>query len=206
MAQLEWDRIEDRQYQLGIDRGVLYPAGAPAVAWNGLVSVTENTGRELKSWYQDGIKYFEYAVAKPYSGRIQAFTYPSVLDTLLGGQKLNGVLVHEQPAGRFGLCYRTLVGDQLDGPGVAYKLHILYNLTGSADDPTFTTLGGQAAPNAFGWSVSGIPIPIAGMRPSSHLSVDSRSVSPQKLQQIEAMLYGTEGADAYLPSPSDLLS
>lgn len=206
MTQLEWDRIEDRQYQLGIDRGVLYPAGAPAVAWNGLVSVSENTGRDVKSWYQDGVKFFEHAVAKPYSGKIQAYTYPSVLDTLLGGQMVNGVLVHEQLMGQFGLCYRTLVGGQLEGTGLAYKLHILYNLTGTLDDPTYTTLGGQVAPNTFGWGVSGIPVAIDGMQPSCHLSVDSRSVSFAKLEQIEGMLYGTESANAYLPSPSELLS
>lgn len=207
MAKLEWDKVDGRGYRHGLDRGVLYPQGLPASVWNGLVSVDEAVAREIKSWYQDGVKMYDYALAKPYEGKIKAFTYPSVLDTLLGGQKQNGILVHEQPAGgRFGLSYRTLIGDQVAGPSMAYIIHILYNLTATPEDLTRTTIGGQANPDTLGFSVSGIPIPVAGMRPSCHLSVDSRSVSPARLAQIEEALYGTDAQDAYLPTPAQLIA
>lgn len=207
MAKLEWDRVEDRQYQHGLDRGVLYPNGSPAVAWNGLVSVAESVAREIKSWYQDGVKMYDHALAKPFEGKIQAFTYPDVLDTLVGGQKQSGILFHEQPtAGRFGLAYRTLVGDGVLGPAAAYRIHILYNLSATPEDPTRTTVGDQTNPETLGFSVSGIPVPIAGMRPTCHVSIDSRSVSEAKLDAIEAILYGTAESDPRLPTPAELVA
>lgn len=207
MAKLEWDKVEGREYRHGLDRGVLYPEGLSASAWSGLVSVDEAVAREIKSWYQDGVKMYDYALAKPFEGKIKAFTYPSILDTLMGGQKQNGILFHEQPVGgRFGLTYRTLVGDQVQGPSMAYTIHILYNLLATPEDLARTTIGDQANPDTLGFSVSGIPIPVAGMRPTCHLSIDSRSVSEAKLDQIEAMLYGTEGQDAFLPTPAQLIA
>lgn len=201
MARLEWDRIEDRQYQLGIDRGVLYPAdGSAAVAWNGLVSVNENSDRDVKSWYQDGIKIFEFSSPKPYSGRIQAFTYPTVLETLMGSSTVDGIRVHEQAAKRFHLCYRTLVGNELEGPDLAHKIHLIYNLTAVPDDITYASMGGQVAPITFGWSVTAIPLKVEGMRPTSHISMDSREVEAGWLATMEETLYGTA-----LANPSILL-
>lgn len=207
MAQLEWDKTDGREYRHGLDRGVLYPQGLPAVTWNGLVSVDELTARETKSWYQDGVKMYDYTLVKPYEAKIKAFTYPSILDTLMGGRKQNGILVHEQPVGgRFGLSYRTLIGGQVQGPAMAYTIHVVYNLLATPEDISQTTIGNQANPDPLGFSVSGIPIPVAGMRPSCHLSIDSRSVSPERLTQIEEALYGTGNQDAYLPTPAQLIA
>jgi hypothetical protein len=204
MARLEWDRIEDRQYQLGIDRGVLYPAdGSAAAAWNGLVSVNEASDREVKSWYQDGVKIFEHSIPKPYSGRIQAFTYPDVLDTLMGSPISGGIRVHEQAAQRFHLCYRTLVGSDLEGADLGYKIHLLYNLTAVPDDTTYTTLGAQTLPITFGFGVSGVPVLVEGMRPTTHISIDSRDVAEGWLAAMEETLYGGAESNPDILLPND---
>jgi hypothetical protein len=57
MTVLEWDKIGDRRYETGVDRGVLFPPNGPAVPWNGLTAITETVSREVKSYYVDGVKY-----------------------------------------------------------------------------------------------------------------------------------------------------
>ena len=45
MAQLVWDKAEDRIFELGVDRGVFFPKDGddylPGVVWNGLINVIE---------------------------------------------------------------------------------------------------------------------------------------------------------------------
>lgn len=56
MAILEWDKVGERTYQAGLDRGVLYLNDGTVVPWNGLISVEESSDAELKSFYLDGVK------------------------------------------------------------------------------------------------------------------------------------------------------
>ena len=47
MTKLLWDQVGEREYETGVDRGVLYlPDGSgqynDGFAWNGLVTVTES--------------------------------------------------------------------------------------------------------------------------------------------------------------------
>src|SRR5881275_2506898 len=130
MAELVWDRVEDRQFETGVERGVIYPyMPVPAVPWNGLVQVTESPGRELKEYFQDGVKIFQRLVAGSYSGKVQAITYPSVLDDLMGSQSVaSGVNLHDQQEGTFDFTYRTRIGNQDQGADYAYTLHFITGL------------------------------------------------------------------------------
>lgn len=194
MAKLVWNEIQDRRFETGIERGALYPlSGAPA-AWNGLVSVAEGRAREVKSFFRDGVKYLDVSLPGSYSAKIQAFTYPDVLEELVGTRKFApGVNLHDQPAKMFHLSYRTLVGDVLEGTDHGYKLHLLYDLTVTPGDTTFTTMGDQVTPMLFEWTVSGASNHwMVGIRPSNHISIDSRYVDPVLLEDIERDLYGYE--------------
>ena len=47
MSRLVWDKVGERFYETGLDRGVLYPMGTggtsdKGVAWNGLTAVNES--------------------------------------------------------------------------------------------------------------------------------------------------------------------
>ena len=62
MAQLVWDKAEDRIFELGVDRGVFFPKDGdtylPGVVWNGLINVTEKSaGGEDNKQYADNIVY-----------------------------------------------------------------------------------------------------------------------------------------------------
>ena len=51
MTKLEWDKVDERLYEVGLDHGVLYVPSTPGVydngfAWNGLVSLEEDFGND----------------------------------------------------------------------------------------------------------------------------------------------------------------
>lgn len=206
MAPLEWDKIEERIFEAGVDRGVLYPLDGPGIAWNGLISVNEKTSREVKSYYLDGIKFLDHFVPGAYAATLQAFTYPDKLDEIMGTQEfVSGVRVHDQRVGMFHLAYRTLIGDPLDGLDLGYKLHLVYNLMANPSDVTFNSLANQVTANSFSWDISGVQTSMWGIRPANHLSFDSRYTNPVVLTMLEEQLYGTETTDPSMPDLVQLL-
>ena len=82
MAKLVWDQIGQRQYETGVDHGVLFNTNASGgyvagVAWNGLTTVTEApSGAEANAHYADNIKYLNLVGPEEFGGTIEAFTYP----------------------------------------------------------------------------------------------------------------------------------
>lgn len=204
MPRINWDEPGDRQFRTGLDRGVLYPQSGNGVPWNGLVSLTENDNREVKSYYIDGVKYLDHEVPGDWSGKLQAFTYPEILDEILGTYtQTPGVRVHDQPTKTFHLSYRTKIGNDLEGEDFGYIVHILYNLRAIPDEVTHTTRGAEVTPELFSWSLTATPPAISGIRPTAHISVDSRDVSSENLGVLENYLYG---GDAQSPTVFDLVS
>lgn len=82
MSKLVWDKIGERFYETGVDRGVLYPIQTDGqynkgVAWNGLSTITESpSGAEPSPIYADNMKYLNLTSAEDFSGTIEAFTSP----------------------------------------------------------------------------------------------------------------------------------
>ena len=206
--ELVWDEVGERRYETGIDRGVLYPPSGVAVSWNGLISVNETVSREVKPYFIDGIKFLDHHVPGSYSANLSAFTYPDEMDELVGiGEFAPGVFVHDQRSPKmFNLSYRTRVGNDLEGVDHAYKLHILYNLIAVLNDTTHSTVAASVEPMAFQWSIYGTPSQMFGIRPTSHISLDSRRIDSVLLGDLEELLYGTALLDPALPSLVDLLS
>jgi hypothetical protein len=187
---------------------VLYPLDGDAVPWNGLISVNETLGQEVKSYYIDGVKFLDQSIPGAYFAKLSAFTYPDELDELVGiGEFAPGVFVHDQQTSKFfNLSYRTMVGNDSEGFSHGYKIHILYNLLAVLSDTTMGTIGESVAPQVFEWSVSGTPPPpLIGIRPTSHISLDSRRLDPERLATLEATLYGSEDQEPNLPNFNALL-
>ncbi len=71
MSKLQWDKVGERYYETGVDRGVLFPMGKngvydKGVAWSGLTAINENpTGGEANPFYAD--LYFGFLSAILYS-------------------------------------------------------------------------------------------------------------------------------------------
>lgn len=206
MTALEWDMAGERYFETGINRGVLFTSDGDAYVWNGLTTVTESTEREVKSYYMDGIKYLDHHVPGSYAAKLEAFTYPEILDDLTGTMRYApGVYLHDQRAQVFHLSYRTGVGNDLNAD-LGYKLHLVYNVMAIPSGAAIGTIGDSVEPGQFSWDLSGTPPVMFGARPTSHIHLDSRSISPELLETLELVLYGTEDDDPTLPSMIDLLT
>lgn len=213
MAVLTWDSVGERFYETGVDRGVLYLPDANGeyingVAWNGLTSVSESpSGAEPNPQYADNIKYLNLISAEEFSATLEAFTYPDEF-SLYDGLTVPtpGVTVGQQPRKTFGLSYRTLLGNDLDGNEYGYKLHLIYGCQASPSEKAYNTVNDSPEAITFSWEVSTTPAPITGAKPTSIITVDSTVVDATALGQLEDFLYGTAGTDPSLPTPDAVVA
>lgn len=190
---ISWDEPGERQYFTGVDRGVLYPQLGVGKPWNGLVSVSSGQSREVKPYYIDGIKFLDHEVLGEWQGKLTAFTYPDILDEILGVYTYtSGVFAHDQPSQTFNLSYRTRVGNDLDGDEAGYITHVIYNIRAIPDEVTHATQAGQTDPLLFSWTLTSTPPALSGLRPTAHISFDSRQLSSDLQAQLEEALYGSE--------------
>lgn len=202
MAPLVWDKAGQRLYEAGLDRGVLYKEDSSGVAWNGLTGIDENLDDiAAEPRFFDGVKYIDEPAVGDYSATLSAFTYPDEFLEYEGTVSLgDGLFVGDQRPKRFGLSYRTLVGNDIEGTEYGYKIHILYNVTAVPAPATFETIGENTAPTNFSWQIDAVPELVPGFRPTAHFILDSRFLPADILETIEDILYGselTEGAAVY---------
>jgi len=206
VTRIDWDQITDRTFETGIDRAVLYTAERPAAAWNGLTAVTETGSPETKEYFYEGLKVLVRVIPGAYSGKIEAVTYPDVLDEITGTLSHSaGIRVHYARAEPFHLTYRTRIGNPIDGTDHGYKIHLVYNLLASFDDIAAKTIGETTEATPFSWSVSGMQKFVVDGRPADHISIDSRLVDPEWLANLENDLYGTDLTAPFIPLPSSVL-
>jgi hypothetical protein len=206
MTKIIWDAVSERIYQVGVDRGVLYLHDGTVAPWNGLIDIEESSAQELKSFYLDGVKYLENLSPGDFIGKLQAFTYPDEFDLVNGiANVAPGLAYYEQPPKSFNLSYRTLIGNDIEGTDFGYKIHILYNILAKQEASTFPTLSeSNVQPVQFTWSLSGTPPKINKLRPTVHVSIDSRTTPPEILDLIENILYGTATTNPSLPPITEI--
>lgn len=213
MTVLQWDQTGERFFETGVDRGVLYiPDSSGAyvngVAWNGLVTVTESpSGAEANAQYADNIKYLNLYSAEEFGATIEAFTYPDEWNQFDGlATPEVGVTVGQQGRPVFGLSYRTRVGNDIAGDDFGYKLHLIYGCQASPSEKAYTTVNDSPEAITFSWEIATTPVPVAGYRPTSVLTIDSTKVDPTALATLEDFLWGTVGTDPSLPTPDAVLA
>jgi len=200
MTVLTWDDPGTRVYESGVDRGVLYLPGGLGVAWNGLISVDEQvTGNSQDPLYFDGIKYSDVIVPGDFAASLKAYTYPDEFLPFEGTLEVNnGMFVTNQTPSRFGLSYRTKVGNDESGDA-GYKIHVLYNLLAVPSAKTHETISDSESPIEFEWNITAIPSDAPGYKPTAHLIFDTRKMSPSLLEDIEQTLYGDDITAPSLP-------
>ena len=208
MSRIEWNVAGSRTFEAGVDGGVLYPRVGPGVPWNGLVSVSENaSGGDVESLYYDGIKYVDVASGEDFQAVLEAFSAPPEFGVSDGQKALSpGLFVTHQPRKTFGLCYRTLIGNDLVGQEYGYKLHLVYNCTAAPSGRTNKTIGATVSVETRSWSIYTVPPPASTYRPTAHIVLDSTLIDPYIMAQIEALLYGHDGSDPYLPSVAEIVA
>lgn len=207
MPELVWDRVGDRVFETGLDKGVLYLPDGSAVPWNGLTSVIEHFQRELVPVYFDGMKISDLVVLGDFSATMRAVTYPEEFAEIEGmASNKSGLFYTEQPPQLFGLCYRTQVGNDVEGAEAGYKLHIIYNLVAIPTDKTYATVSNDPSLVEFEWEISAVPEEVPGFRPTAQIIIDSRDFDGWLLQKLEEMFYGTQAVNAALIPMPDLIT
>lgn len=196
MTLLDWDNATERTYESGVSHGVFYPPDGNGMVWNGLISVTDTqVGADTEPLYYDGVKYIDYSPSTDFKGTIEALSAPRRFLQCIGEKDLvPGFTMTSQRKEVFGMSYRTQVnGDE------GYKIHILYNLTASSDDRTYDTITESPSATKLSWTILGVPINIVNNFPTMHFIVDSTVFNPDYMDELEAILYGSEDVDSSLP-------
>lgn len=207
MSRIEWNLAGERFFETGIDRTVLYPRVGMGVPWNGVVSVSEVTsGGEMDALYYDGQKYLDVSASEDFQATLEAYSSPAEFGPSDGQKALSpGLFVGQQPRKTFGLCYRTLKGNDLVGPDYGYKLHLVYNCTAAPSGRLNSTINASATPDTRAWTIYTVPPPASTFKPTAHLVLDSTIMSSYMMETIEGLLYGHDGADPYLPTISQIV-
>ena len=208
MSRLVWGMAGERFYETGADLGVLYVGASSGVAWNGLTSVSESpSGGDPKPYYIDGFKYSNLAAAEEFEATLEAFSSPDEFAPCDGSSQIYpGLFITQQPRRSFGLVYRTLVGNDVDGQDHGYKLHLIYNALASPSSRNNATISDSPEPSKLSWSITAKAPVLSGHRPSAHLVIDSRKTSPAVLTNIEDLLYGTAIFIPRLPTQQEIIA
>lgn len=206
MTRLAWGNPEQRFFESGVDRGVLYTNNL-GVAWNGLISVSESlSGGEPRPAYIDGVKFRNVSSSEEFGASLEAFSAPEEFGPCDGSVAIhNGLFATQQPRRTFGLSYRSRIGNAAEGVEHGYKIHLVYNALASPAARTHSTQSDSTEPGSLTWELTTLPPSLTGHKPTAHFVIDSRYTPKDLLKAVEDILYGSEAAAARLPLPSELV-
>lgn len=188
MTRLQWAA---RPYEAGISHGVLYPPGDPAVPWNGIVALTDQTsGSDPYTIYIDGKPVKQNRNREEFLAKLEALTYPEELELLTG---LNNSITNQwlRP---FDLSYKT-----------GSHIHLLYNVMAVSADIPRESWSESIGPTTFAWDLYTMSELVPGYSPSSHLIVDTDKALSATINGLENLLYGTADSFGYMPSIDEVL-
>lgn len=118
------------------------------------------------------------------------------------------IMIGQQARKTFGLCYRTAIGNDTDGQDHGYKLHLLYGCKASPSERSYETINDSPSAITFSWTITTTPVncTVNGVtyKPTALITIDSTKCTATGLAALEAALYGTQSADAYLPLPDEV--
>jgi hypothetical protein len=211
MSKLVWDQSGKRLYETGVDHGVLYPIQtggvySKGVAWNGLTAVTESpSGADVNDIYADNMKYLGLVGAEKFGATVEAYTYPDEFAECDGSVELvKGATIGQQNRKVFGMVYRTVIGNDVDGNEHGYKLHLIYGATAAPSEKAYNTINEDPEAITFSWELSTTPVNVTGHKPTASLIIDSTKADPTKLAELEKILFGDTETEPRLPLPDEI--
>ena len=210
MSKLVWDQSGKRLYETGVDHGVLYPIQtggvySKGVAWNGLTAVTESpSGADVNDIYADNMMR-SVVGAEKFGATVEAYTYPDEFAECDGSVELvKGATIGQQNRKVFGMVYRTVIGNDVDGNEHGYKLHLIYGATAAPSEKAYNTINEDPEAITFSWELSTTPVNVTGHKPTASLTIDSTKADPTKLAELEKILFGDTETEPRLPLPDEI--
>lgn len=212
MPRLTWNNIGERYYETGVKKGVLYPQVngkyPKGVAWSGLTAVNETpSGAESNPVYADDIKYLDLQSVEEFGATIEALFYPPEFEACQGNEELaEGITIGQQARQAFGLCYRTIIGNDTESNAFGYKLHLIYGAKAAPSERNYQTVNDSPEPMTMSWDLTTTPVPVTGKEPTASLTINSIKTDAAVLKALEDVLYGNEEKEASLPLPDEILA
>ena len=212
MAKLVWDAIGEHKYETGVDHVALYKPNAQkkyvgGVAWNGVSSISESpSGADSNPIYADNIKYLDLRSAEEFGATVECYTYPPEFAECNGEAIVtNGVVIGQQSRKTFGLAYRSIVGNDLQGNDYAYKLHMIYGATASPSEKQYSTVNDSPEAGTFSFELTTTPIAVQGYKNTASLTIDTSLFTDKtKITALENKLFGTDQDEPELPTPAEV--
>lgn len=212
MSMLEWDKTGERKYETGVEKGVLYlykdGAYNSGVAWNGLTAYNESpSGAEPSALYADNIKYLNLISTEEFACSIECYMYPDEFAQCDGSAEIApGVMIGQQNRSTFGFSCQTKIGNDTDGSDYGYKIHMVYGCLASPSEKAYSTVNDSPEAGTLSYEISTTPVKVPGFKPTACVTIDSTKCDADQLAALEAILYGTEEAEARLPLPEELIT
>lgn len=213
MFKLAWNQIGTKTYETGVDRGVLYVRGEDGtypegVAWQGVTNISESpSGAEPTPLYADNIKYLNLMSVEELGATIEAYTYPDEFAECDGSAELSkGISIGQQDRKTFGLCYRTVLGNDTVGNEYGYKIHIIYGALASPSEKGYETINDSPDAITFSWELTTTPVEVSGFKPTASVTIDSTKCDAAKVAELEEILYGKGETEARLPLPDEIIT
>ena len=211
--QLVWDADGTRQYETGVDKGVLFPMKDEGgydkgVAWRGLTSINETpSGGETTKNYADNMVYAEMESDEEYGLSIECFYYPDEFEECQGSTEIAaGVIAGQQSHRKFGLSWRNKIGNDLKGTDAGYKIHLAYGCKAGVAEKDHATINENTEAATMSYEVSTTKVEVPGFKPIAHIAINSMKVDATKLKQLEDMIYGTTDADPKMPTIQEVIT
>ena len=197
---LQWDQSGEREYEIGVSKGVLFPMGQSGyengVAWNGLTGVDENPdGGDINDIWADNIKYASFQTPENHKGTIKAYMFPDEFypcNGMAAPSGMPGLVFAGQTRKAFGFCYRTEIGTDTDEKA-GYKLHFVYNCKVQPSSRSHATKTENVEPEEMSWEYSSTPVQVTGIdgvEQTSTVEVKSTDFTDAQMQALEEVVYG----------------
>ena len=132
--------------------------------------------------------------------------YPDEFKSCNGESEIaDGVVIGQQNRQKFGLCYKTILGNDTDGEDYGYELHLVYGGLAAPAEEAHNSVNESPEGMTMSWSVSTTPVEVPGKKPTATVTFNSVKVGEKVMKAIEDVVYGSTDKDARLPLPSELI-
>lgn len=212
MAALVFGKEEEKLYETGVSKGVLYPKSLggtypQGVVWNGLTNVTESPeGGEPTPFYADNEVYVNLVSKEKAKGTIEAFYAPEEFKECDGSKEVApGVYAGQQDRKAFGMSYVTQLGSEADS-NLGYVIHLVWDMLAAPSEKSHSTTNEDPELNPLSWSYTATPQACPGAKSTATMTIDSTKVDATCLAALEKVLYGDTDTEARLPLPTEVVS